>query len=552
MTFSANNLPESSPILIELLKLFSSDEFLPLAFEICSNELTLKLLFNVIFNSNHEIIHYHLCQFFKRLLPLTDVEIKENEENINRFSLIGYKQFKELLKPLNIQKLDSFNLPSNAYQDSLIALLITRFPTFRKTFSDYVDFDHINSNFEVLRRSSSAFVNIVALGKSSSAVSDNEIKSALKISHLIVISALNGDDKTEIDYVLNLYNELSEIQTLINHIQNSPYSIKVNKKFTRTLLKVCRQFLKFEISHHFIKSNIKDLLLKILILVDKHEIIDDESLNDLIQIINIVEANGIKFSSEDIESFLITVSQHGLNNFKLMIISNELLNLIDLTPQLCLSLLQLVYGSKLFKDVMMISNDVKFGVSKFVNNLFYKSPQTLCQLVHINSLVNSYGGSLHESDTLILDIFNLFERVTRSSLASITRIWQPPSNIPFPNNNNRTMDVINNLDSAKVFQTCLNFPNRLSFDNSISVVDDTIKDKSQIYDPRFLMSLLASVFRDETITDFEYLDLVRCSIINIPIMGLSSRRVDMRKISLHLLTFIYDSLEVSFITIIII
>ena len=114
------------------------------------------------------------------------------------------------------------------------------------------------------------------------------------------------------------------------------------------------------------------------------------------------------------------------------------------------------------------------------------------------------------------------------------------------------MDVINNLDSAKVFQTCLNFPNRLSFDNSISVVDDTIKDKSQIYDPRFLMTLLASVFRDETITDFEYLDLVRCSIINIPIMGLSSRRVDMRKISLHLLTFIYDSLEVSFITIIII
>ncbi|TIB90209.1 hypothetical protein E3Q19_02816 [Wallemia mellicola] len=516
LVISSSNIPESSATLTQVLKILSEGQHSESVATICENSKLLPALIDVVFRTTDEEVLDQLYVFFERLLPLRSFK-KGNAK-------VADVQFKSVLKPIEID-VKKISLPQSPKQDAIIALLITRFPQYRRAF--YKSAKKVDAG-DIPILSATTYANIIALGvRLDGSIKDDEIDLAKKVAGNAIQHAINGVEEISIEHTLALLQSSEYVSALLSHLNWVPGS---SAQSCKVLSQIAKWACKYDDAKDFIRSAFLENVGKLLRVVDKQEEeVSEVALERLTEV-----AYKISLTADDLESFLITTSQRGLGQAHVMKFATTLLKLVDIPPHLCLSLLQQVYGSDLFKDASEKLDVTKQRLVEYIHTLFFKAPVALCQLAQINPLVNIYNATLHRSDTLILDIFNLFERVCRQSLIAITRVWVPPSTISAANSGNRTIDAIVALDSNKIFNTCLNFPNRLSFSDVISNVDD-VEHKEDLYDPRFLMALLSSVFRDETLTDFEYLELVRCSIINIPIVGLSSRRPDIRKVSLHLM-----------------
>lgn len=526
LVVSASNIPESSATLTQVLKILSEGQHSESVATISENSKLLTALIDVVFKTTDEEVLDQLYVFFERLLPLTSFK-KGNAK-------VADVQFKSVLKPIEID-VKKILLPQSPKQDAIVALLITRFPQYRRAFyksAKKADADDI----PVL--SATTYANIIALGvRLDGSIKDDEIDLAKRVVGNAIQHAINGVEDISIEHTLALLQSSEYVSALLSRLNWVPGS---SAQSCKVLSQIAKWACKYDDAQDFIRSAFLENIGKVLRVVDKQEEeVSEVALECLTEV-----ASKISLTGDDLESFLITTSQRGLGQAHVMKFATSLLKLVEIPPHLCLSLLQQAYGADLFKDASEKLDITKQRLVEYIHTLFFKAPVALCQLAQINPLVNIYNATLHRSDTLILDIFNLFERVCRQSLIAITRVWVPPSTISAANSGNRTIDAVVALDSNKIFHTCLNFPNRLSFSDVISNVD-SIEHKEDLYDPRFLMALLSNVFRDETLTDFEFLELVRCSIINIPIVGLSSRRPDIRKVSLHLMGHISAWLNVS-------
>ncbi|TIB66612.1 hypothetical protein E3P77_02195 [Wallemia ichthyophaga] len=517
LMMSAVNAPESLVTFKHILIILNRSEHSEIVASVYDRSSSLKTLIDVVFKTTDEGVLNELHKFFERLLPL---------RNFNQGdATVAVSQFKSLLKPKEVE-VKKVQLPQTQKQDSIMALLITRFSQYRRAF--YKSTKKVNIG-DLPKLSATAYGNIVALGvRFGASLEDKEIDLAKKVAGVAVQHAIDiENEEVSIEHIFALFKSSADAQSLLSQLNWIPgYSARLCK----LLSQITDSLSSFEESQSFIKKAFIGNLDKMVRIINMQEKeVDAAALECLANV-----ASKIQLSADDVESFLITSSQRGLSQAPVMKFAGVLLNSVQLPPNLVLSLIQYAYGSNLFKDVSSNISITKQRVLEYIHKLFHKAPAALCQLTQINPLVNIYNATLHPSDTLILDIFNLFERVCRQSLTAITRVWTPPSTIAPANSNSRAIDAITALDSNKVFSTCLSFPNRLSFSRDISNIDD-IECPEDLYDPRFLMALLSSVFMDETLTDFEYLELVRYSIINVPIMGLSSRRPDMRKASLHLM-----------------
>lgn len=527
LMISAVNVPESSMTFRQILTILNTRENFESVASVCDRSSSLKTLIDVVFKTTDEGVLNELHKFFERLLPLRSFSQGD--------STVAVSQFKSVLKPKEVE-VKKIQLPQTPKQDSIMALLITRFPQYRRAF--YKSIKKVDTG-NLPKLSAAAYANIVALGvRFGASLEDKEVELAKKVAGVAIQHAIDiENEEVSIEHAFALFRSSTDAQCLVSQLKWIPRS---SARSCKLLSQTADSLSSFEESQSFIKKAFTDNLDKLVKVVDMQEqVVDSTALECLANV-----ASKIKLSDDDIESFLITASQRGLSQAPVMRFARSLLNIVQLPPHLVLSLLQYVYGSDLFKDVSSKIDITKQRVVEYIHTLFYKTPAALCQLAQINPLVNIYNATLHPSDALILDIFNLYERVCRQSLIAITRVWTPPSAITPANTNSRAIDAAIALDSNKIFNTCLSFPNRLSFSRDLSNIDD-IERPEDLYDPRFLMALLSSVFMDETLTDFEYLELFRYSLVNIPIMGLSSRRPDVRKVSLHLIGHIGGLLNVS-------
>lgn len=184
----------------------------------------------------------------------------------------------------------------------------------------------------------------------------------------------------------------------------------------------------------------------------------------------------------------------------------------------------------------------KDGVIDLLHSLFHKHPSSTCHPSHVIPLLSVYRATLDRSDTQILSVFQLFEKSRQMSTLTILSKWTPEASLAQPKD---LLEAIFNLDHVVMFRTCTSFPQRRDLEHI--ELTETGESRSDIYDPIFVLSLLAALMvSDEPITNMQWVDLCRTNVLSLAVSSLSSKRPGMRQLGYASLVTAYARLPVSF------
>lgn len=167
------------------------------------------------------------------------------------------------------------------------------------------------------------------------------------------------------------------------------------------------------------------------------------------------------------------------------------------------------------------------------HTLFHLHPTNTCQPSHLEPFGRLYGGTLSPSDLKLLSIFRLYETTRRASLVSLL--------------NRPNQDVAGSshsllaLDSGRIFQTCLAFPQW----RSIHGPEETILvEEAAVYDPTYLILLYAFWIKDEPPSSaLAWVRMFRTNIVSLLIRSLSSHEESMRQSALVQLAHLTSLLQ---------
>lgn len=172
-------------------------------------------------------------------------------------------------------------------------------------------------------------------------------------------------------------------------------------------------------------------------------------------------------------------------------------------------------------------------------------PTNTCQPSHVAPLVKIYGGTMSRSDRLLLSIFRLFEQYRRISIATLLHQWSAQST----GTTNRALDALLSLESTVVFHTCAAFPHRTVL-STLSKKPDQTLDVPSLYDPMFVLLLLGRVIGDDqaSLTGLDLVQILRTNAVGLAMCALGSREAEIRKLAFTILTGVWKSVQVSFIS----
>lgn len=217
----------------------------------------------------------------------------------------------------------------------------------------------------------------------------------------------------------------------------------------------------------------------------------------------------------------------------------------DIQPLIVNRTLQSIVQHPHFYRVCGISTRTSAGRDaclKALHVLFNLHPANTCQITHVEPLVRLYGGTLSNSDRMLLSIFQLFEEQRKTSIASLFSRWSSSPDVT----SKTVLEAVQSLDANLVLRTCLQFPKRRRLEGRVD--DYTNLQQSQLYDPVFLILLLAQTLADDVPeTAPAWVELFRTNIVGLLIRGLSSSDDLLREVSISQLATLWKLLEVSIV-----
>ncbi|KAI0052681.1 hypothetical protein FA95DRAFT_1483272 [Auriscalpium vulgare] len=179
------------------------------------------------------------------------------------------------------------------------------------------------------------------------------------------------------------------------------------------------------------------------------------------------------------------------------------------------------------------SAPTKDDLIELVSLLFHRHPVNTCQPTHIQPLAQIYCGSLSRSDRTLLRLFRLYEETKKVSIASLLT----------KNSSDAAVDArqsIGNLDSNRVFRTCLAFPTRRSLDPD----KDLDTGDQHVYDPVFVVLLSAQMLAIcRPSSALEWVQFFRSNTVSLLIRCLSSADNILRDLSLAQLATVASALQ---------
>ena len=163
------------------------------------------------------------------------------------------------------------------------------------------------------------------------------------------------------------------------------------------------------------------------------------------------------------------------------------------------------------------------------------NPTNASQPSHIAPLAKIYTGTLSSSDLQLRSIFEQFEAHRSLSAAPLFTHWSPnhtgsPSTL---------LDALTSLDPALTMKTCTTF-------STTGVRDhiETLPD-SKVYDPRFLISLLAGVLASvDSMNHVDWVNIFRTNVVSVALRALAAREDDIRELAAQTLFVLGHSLTV--------
>lgn len=159
---------------------------------------------------------------------------------------------------------------------------------------------------------------------------------------------------------------------------------------------------------------------------------------------------------------------------------------------------------------------------------------------HIIPLAKIYAGTLHRSDVQLRSIFEGFEGLRLLSTTPLFQHWSANS----LGTSNTLLDALISLDPSTVVKTYTRFPPSTSLHSP----EITASLGSTLYDPRFLLSLLAGVLVSEGSSGLSHMDwvnLFRTNVVSVALRALASKEDDLRETAAQSLFLLGNTLRVS-------
>ncbi|KAK8861738.1 hypothetical protein IAR55_002561 [Kwoniella newhampshirensis] len=163
--------------------------------------------------------------------------------------------------------------------------------------------------------------------------------------------------------------------------------------------------------------------------------------------------------------------------------------------------------------------------------LFSASTYVSCQPNFIEPLILLYRGTLSEPDRKILHLFQLFEGYRKVSVASVLKYWSATGVLA---SGERAWDALNSLEPQKVFATCQAYSLRRPL-RSWGMTESDPEAGENLYDPVFIMNLLAGTMGEGRITGLDWVEILRSNVLGLTICGLSSRDKEVRQLAGYVL-----------------
>ncbi|ORX35335.1 ribosome 60S biogenesis N-terminal-domain-containing protein [Kockovaella imperatae] len=257
-------------------------------------------------------------------------------------------------------------------------------------------------------------------------------------------------------------------------------------------------------------------------------------------LVSIVESTcDLDLSPELVESVIISVIQDALNNTDAVELAASLVASSPLKASFVRQYLGLVITSKTFVAMTRTTDHpARSSVIALISAFFKASMYAACQPNFVEPLIAIYHGTLSVTDRQLASVFHTFEKFRHLSVASLISSWSATAGSSL-----RALDALTSLDPAKTFKTCIDFPIRHKLQTDQL---DKASDNSSVYDPGFLLSLLALALQ-EPLTGLEWVELLRCNVLGVAVCSLSSRDKAMRILGGSALAKVMNSVkDVSF------
>ncbi|ESK84671.1 nucleolus protein [Moniliophthora roreri MCA 2997] len=260
-------------------------------------------------------------------------------------------------------------------------------------------------------------------------------------------------------------------------------------------------------------------------------------IEELVQVLNTVHT----VKAHLVEPILTVVVQtRPLNSNSLKLVS-ALLRKVQIKPLIVNRNLQGIVQSADFHRAC--GGSLRGPFIDVVSELFHMHPSNTCQPSHLESLVAIYRGTLELADRKLLEIFQLFEREKRISVAALLSKWSSSGGV---NTNAATssLDALRSLDSIMMFQTYSRYPQWRRYNP-----DDTQSGPEQgkegtLYDPIFVILLVGHVFSESPPKSaVEWVEVFRTNVIGLMIRALSARDEKLRDIVKLQIALIWKCLE---------
>lgn len=189
--------------------------------------------------------------------------------------------------------------------------------------------------------------------------------------------------------------------------------------------------------------------------------------------------------------------------------------------------------------VTALPSPAREPIIRLLHSLFRLHPTNTCQANHLSPLLPLYNGTLSTADQLLFSIFQLYERQRKETVASFLHTWTSST----ATLSQSTLGTLINLDSNKIFQSCIRFPTRRSFTDCGNM--PTINDENT-YDPLFLALLAAQLLMEyKNLSTSEWVQVFRTNIVSFLIYLLISRRAEIRMLGVLSLGGLFRRLQVT-------
>lgn len=206
--------------------------------------------------------------------------------------------------------------------------------------------------------------------------------------------------------------------------------------------------------------------------------------------------------------------------------------------------LGLIYASASFTSLDSSSANLQ-QVTELIAVLFTASPFAACQPNFLEPLLPLYSGTLNRSDQELLSVFHLFERFRHTSVLSLFRVWSPTGGVV--KTQRRLADALLGIDVKKVFDTCCQFPLRRKLvtdgSNSAPIKEDSRPPEWDLYDPSFVLPLLAAVTQEQ-LSGLDWVEVLRSNVLGLAVCALASRDGPMRQLAAYCLDQVHQKVTV--------